>query len=213
MESVKSGLFNFCKGFCIWFILLLLNTHSGEANVNSLKIVLDMILAVILVSDYKIGRYIALVIAALTAVITILPLPSGLEILLLIGIVVLGGILLKTVPEDAQANRAKGHEEYRYTFSENSQLSWKSRNFFNPFETYFYSSDSGINIRKGMLRRSYSTIPTTTTRARIYQSIWQRLLGLCDVSFQTNDTGQQFGEDSLQNIRFKAAMKLMQMLP
>ena len=45
MESVKNGLLNFCKGFGIWFVLLILNTRSGEASVNGLKIILDTVLA------------------------------------------------------------------------------------------------------------------------------------------------------------------------
>ena len=56
MESVKSGLLNFCKGFGIWLVLLLLNTRSGEADVNGIKIILDIILAVIFVGNYKNGK-------------------------------------------------------------------------------------------------------------------------------------------------------------
>lgn len=197
MESVKSSLIKFCKGFGIWLLLLLFNTRSGEVGVNGFKIVLDIILAVILVGSYRTGKYIALLAIALTAVVTVLPLSVGLEIFLLIGIAALGGILMKIVPEDILPDPPEF---------------WKSRNFFNPFETYSYSPDGGVSICKGIIRRSYSTVPTTTTRARIHQGMGQRILGLCDVSFRNNYTGQQFGEDILKNIRFKAAMELMQML-
>lgn len=44
MESVKSSLINFCKGFGIWFLLLLFNTRGGEADVNGFKIVLGVVL-------------------------------------------------------------------------------------------------------------------------------------------------------------------------
>lgn len=89
---------------------------------------------------------------------------------------------------------------------------WKTRNFFDPFERYSYSPNVGVSIHKGIVRKSYSTVPTTTTRARIDQSIWQWLLGLCDVSFQNIYTGQPFGEDCLKNIRFRSAMELMQII-
>lgn len=100
MESVKSSLINFCKGFGIWFLLLLFNTRSGEADVNGFKIVLDIILAVIMVGSYKTGKYIALLTSALTVVVTFLTLPAGFEILLRTGIAILGGVLLNTVPEE-----------------------------------------------------------------------------------------------------------------
>lgn len=106
MESVKSSLINFCKGFGIWFLLLLFNTRSGETDVNGFKIILDIIIAVILVGSYKTGKYIALLTAAMTVVVTLLSIPSGFEILLLMGISVLGGVLLKTMPEDILTNRA-----------------------------------------------------------------------------------------------------------
>lgn len=213
MESVKNGLLNFGKGFGIWFVLLILNTRSGEASVNGLKIILDTILAVILVGSYRNGKYIALLVAVLTTVVTFLPLHAGLEILLLIGIAVLGGILLKAAPEDTQESQTAGQESYiPESVADNQPTFWKSRNWLNPFETYIYSPDAGISIRKGIIRRTYITIPTTTTKARIHQGILQRLLGFCDISFQNNYTGQQFGEDTLQNIRFKSARELMYML-
>lgn len=213
MESVKSSLINFCKGFGIWFLLLLFNTRSGEADVNGFKIVLDIIIAVILVGNYKTGKYIALLTAAMTVVVTVLTLPTGLEILLLTGISILGGVLLKTMPEDILTTQSRGTRAFECGTTGYDSLNWKSRNFLNPFESYSYSPDGGISICKGIIRRTYSTVPTVTTRARIHQSIWQRLLGFCDVSFQNNYTGQQFGEDCLKNIRFRAAMKLMQILP
>lgn len=57
MESVKKRLINFCKGFVIWLLLLFFNTRSGEADANGFKIILDVILAIILVGEYKLGVY------------------------------------------------------------------------------------------------------------------------------------------------------------
>lgn len=212
MESVKSSLINFCKGFGIWFLLLLFNTRSGETNVNGFKIVLDIIIAVTLVGNYKTGKYIALLTAAMTVVVTVLNLPTGLEILLLTGISILGGVLLKTVPGDILTTQSRGTRAFDCGTTGYDTLNWKSRNFLNPFESYSYSPDVGISICKGIIRRTYSTVPTVTIRVRIHQSIWQRFLGFCDVSFQNNYTGQQFGEDCLKNIRFRSAMKLSQIL-
>lgn len=226
MESVKKSLINFCKGFGIWLVLLLLNTRSGEGAANMIKSILDIILAIILVGSYRNGRYIALLAAALTIVITFLPVPPVLEIILLIAIAVLGGVLLNAAPEDDQTDwtkrqwrRAHGifknigrtFENSRRT-RENSRQMWKSRNFLNPLETYSYLPDNGIHIRQGIIRRSYSTIPTTTTRIRIHQSVWQRLLGLCNISFQSNYSGKRFGEDDMRNIRLRSAKKLERML-
>lgn len=213
MESVKSSLISFCKGFGIWFLLLIFNTRNGDAEVNGFKIILDIIIVVILVGSYKTGKYIALLTAAMTVVVTLLPLSSGLEILLLTGISVLGVVLLKTMPEDILTNQSSERRTFDYGTTGYDSLNWRSRNFLNPFESYSYSPDGGISICKGIIRRTYSTVPTVTTRVRIHQSIWQRFLGFCDVSFQNNYTGQQFGEDCLKNIRFRSAMKLMQMLP
>ena len=89
---------------------------------------------------------------------------------------------------------------------------WKSRNWLNPFEIYVYSPNKGISVRKGIITQTYSIIPTTTTSPKIYRCIWQRLLGFCDVSFQNNYTGGQFGEDVLKNVRFRSARNLLQML-
>ena len=75
-----------------------------------------------------------------------------------------------------------------------------------------YSPDNGVCIRKGILRRSYSTIPTTTTRVEITQFIWQRIFGLCEVTFVSNFSGQKFGDKSMKNVRLKAAGELMRML-
>lgn len=213
MESVKSSLISFCKGFGIWFLLLIFNTRNGDAEVNGFKIILDIIIAVILVGSYKTGKYIALLTAAMTVVVTLLPLSSGLEILLLTGISVLGVVLLKTMPEDILTNQSSERRTFDYGTTGYDSLNWRSRNFLNPFESYSYSPDGGISICKGIIRRTYSTVSTVTTRVRIHQSIWQRFLGFCDVSFQNNYTGQQFGEDCLKNIRFRSAMKLMLMLP
>lgn len=99
MESIKRGLVNFGKGFGIWIILLLFNTRSGESDVNGIKIILDVILAVILTGNYRKGKYMAMLVAILTTVITFLPLQAGWEILLLLGITVLGWILLKVSPK------------------------------------------------------------------------------------------------------------------
>ena len=68
MESIKRGLVNFGKGFGIWIILLLFNTRSGEGDVNGIKIILDVILAVILTGNYRKGKYMAMLVAILTTV-------------------------------------------------------------------------------------------------------------------------------------------------
>ena len=80
METLKRNLINLGKGFIVWFILLLLNTRSNEAAVNGIKILLDVILASMIISENRTGRRIALLTTALTILITILQMPSGVEI-------------------------------------------------------------------------------------------------------------------------------------
>ena len=77
METLKRNLINLGKGFIVWFILLLLNTRSNEAAVNGIKILLDVILASMIISENRAGRRIALLTTALTILITILQMPSG----------------------------------------------------------------------------------------------------------------------------------------
>ena len=100
METLKRNLINLGKGFIVWFILLLLNTRSNEAAVNGIKILLDVILASMIISENRTGRRIALLTTALTILITILQMPSGVEIILLIGLSLFSLWLLKKFPDD-----------------------------------------------------------------------------------------------------------------
>lgn len=213
MESIKTGLLNFGKGFGIWFVLLLFNTRGGESDANGLKILLDIVLAIILVGNYRKGKLIALLLAILTTVVTFLPLQSGIEILLLVGITVFGWILLKAIPESSEEKKKTVFKHHvGGGFKAAPMHCWKSRNWLNPFEIYTYSPDSGINIRKGIISRAYIPVPTIASSPKVYQCWWQRLLGFCNIMFLNNYTGQQFGENILKNVRFKSAMELKQML-
>lgn len=144
MESVKSSLINFCKGFGIWFLLRLFNTRSGEIDVNGFKIILDIIIAVILVGSCKTGKYIALLTASMTVVVTLLPIPSGFEILLLMEISVLGGVLLKTMPEDILMDRASERRTFDYGTIGYDSLSWRSRDYSKNLQ---YSSDGNYQCK------------------------------------------------------------------
>lgn len=211
METLKRNLINLGKGFIVWFILLLLNTRSNEAAVNGIKILLDVILASMIISENRTGRRIALLTTALTILITILQMPSGVEIILLIGLSLFSLWLLKKFPDDRSLDESPNYEDSTALIV-NEDVVWKAKNVFNPFEYYTYSPDNGVCIRKGILRRSYSTIPTTTTRVEITQFIWQRIFGLCEVTFVSNFSGQKFGDKSMKNVRLKAAGELMRML-
>lgn len=150
--------------------------------------------------------------AALTVVLTLLTIPAGLEIFLLIGISILSGILLKIMSEDIPTTQFGEAVTLEHRTTKDAQWLWKSQNFFNPFEKYFYSPDTGISICKGIIRRSYIPIPTITVKVRIDQNIWQRILGFSNVSFQNVYTGQQFSECCLKNIRFCSAMELKELI-
>lgn len=199
METLKRNLINLGKGFIVWFILLLLNTRSNEAAVNGIKILLDVILASMIISENRTGRCIALLTTALTILITILQMPSGVEIILLIGLSLFSLWLLKKFPDDRSLDDSPNYEDSTALIV-NEDVVWKAKNVFNPFEYYTYSPDNGVCIRKGILRRSYSTIPTTTTRVEITQFIWQRIFGLCEVTFVSNFSGQKFGDKSMEKV-------------
>ena len=86
MESIKRGLVNFGKGFGIWIILLLFNTRSGESDVNGIKIILDVILAVILTGNYRKGKYMAIAVTIVGTIAAIVyPMDDITDFLYLIG--------------------------------------------------------------------------------------------------------------------------------
>ena len=202
METLKRNLINMGKGFIVWFILLLLNTRSNEAYVNSIKILLDVVLASMIISENRTGRRIAILTTALTVLVTILQMPSVMEIILLIGLAIFSLWLLKKFSDDRSLDDNPKYKDADALIVNDGAI-WKAKNVFNPFERYSYSPDNGVCIRKGILRRSYSTIPTTTTRAEITQFIWQRIFGLCEVTFVSNFSGQKFGDKSMKNIRLR----------
>lgn len=235
MESLKNGLLNFCKGFGVWMLLLFFNTRSGEPGPNSIKILLNIVLAIILVSDYKLGRYIAILTAAMTIVMTLLPLPDVLEVLLVIGTTIIGWILLKYIPEESDNKAGADCFVYRVHNSKFSDVvttqhkpeQWKCRSVFNPFERYYYSKNNGIKYKKGFFKTSNGTISTVYTKPIMEQNIWQKILHICDISFISIYTGLQYGDGSyvinnrnknnqdipnIKNIRKKSGDELMKIL-
>lgn len=211
METLKRNLVNLGKGFIVWFVLLILNTRSNEAGVNGIKILLDAVLASMIISENRTGRRIAILTTALTVLVTILQMPSGMEIILLIGLSLFSLWLLKMFPDDRSSNDNLNDEDPAALIVDDGVI-WRAKNVFNPFEHYSYSLDNGVCIRKGILRRSYSTIPTTTTRVEITQSVWQTIFGVCEVTFVSNFSGQKFSDKSMKNVRLKAARELMRIL-
>lgn len=127
---------------------------------------------------------------------------------------VLAGILLQySFPEYAGNETQDGYYQNPYNCSGDIPMQWKERNWLNPlFEKYTYSPEEGIRIQKGFIKRSYISIPTTHIRIRIDQSVFQRLIGLCDISFFNDYSGQLFGEEILHNVRIKPAQELFNIL-
>ena len=205
METLKRNMVNLGKGLAVWIVLLLLNTRGNEANVNGIEILLDTVLASMLISESQVGRRIAALTTVLTIVITILPLSGGVEISLLIGSAALAVLLLKIFSDDIS------NYETPVPMADNCVV-WKARNIFNPFERYSYSPDGGIHIRTGILRRCYSRILTANVTAEVTQSIWQRMLGLSNVTFKNNFNGEKFGNKDIKNIRLKTAHELIKWL-
>ena len=166
MESVKKSVKNFGKGFGIWLILLLLNTRAGESSVNGIKIIMDTLLSIILIGNNKKAREAALGISALTVVVTCLKLPGDVEMLLLIGIAVLGVMVLKNIPDMEETSEAQ-NDYLASSYETDDELPWNTRNVFWPFEKYSFSPDQGICIQKGVIKRTYMKIKTKNIQIRI----------------------------------------------
>ena len=211
MESVKKSVKNFGKGFGIWLILLLLNTRAGESSVNGIKIIMDTLLCIILIGNNKKAREAALGISALTVVVTCLKLPGGVEMLLLIGIAVLGVMVLKNIPDMEEISEAQ-NDYSASSYETDDELPWNTRNVFWPFEKYSFSPDQGICIQKGVIKRTYMKIKTKNIQIRINQTIMQRIFRICDISFLSDYTGFEYGSEVLRNVRLKYAMELSQMV-
>ena len=211
MESVKKSVKNFGKGFGIWLILLLLNTRDGESSVNGIKIIMDTLLSIILIGNNKKAREAALGISALTVVVTCLKLPGDVEMLLLIGIAVLGVMVLKNIPDMEETSEAQ-NDYSASSYETDDELPWNTRNVFWPFEKYSFSPDQGICIQKGVIKRTYMKIKTKNIQIRINQTIMQRIFRICDISFLSDYTGFEYGSEVLRNVRLKYAMELSQMV-
>lgn len=207
---MKTNIGTVFKGIGIWIILLIFNTRSGEAGANLIKIIIDIVLAVMLTSGNKKERQVAIGFTAMTLVITWLTIPEPIEEMVLIVLAVLGGMFLKSYP----LNNEEEFEGTDYGSTHSSVVHedaiWRAKNVFWPFESYSYSHDEGIHIRKGILKRTFLVIPTSNIRMKVDQSALQTLLGLCDVTFLNNYNGQVFGEEGLHNILIKSAMELIQ---
>lgn len=127
-------------------------------------------------------------------------------------------LLQETVNRDALERGEIGAPEVRFADLPANESGNASNGIINVNRDLAVNGVQSIEYNGQTIQHSvraynieYSTIPTMTTRPWIHQSVWQRLLGFCDVAFQNTYTGQQFGE-TLLNIRFKSAKKLAQML-
>lgn len=197
---LKKAILNVFAGIGMCFLLIFLNTRSGEWVLNILKIILDVIIVIIFFGKVEAEKKVALGVAALSVITTFMNMEPLEEFFVFVGYVLGGVFVLHHFLE-------KDKEDI------DSPMCWEERNHFNPlFEKYSYSYDEGIHISKGFLKRAYINIPTTNIRIRIDQTFFQRLLGLCNVSFSNNYTGKLFGDEMLHNVKLASAITLSKMI-
>ena len=210
MGTLKQTLLKVLAGIGMWILLLIFNTRNGEAGLNSVKIVLDVILAVMLVGrDSVLEKRIALGVAVITTVVTFLKIPSWIEMIELLAVIIISVFLLHFFSEDLDTKPKKIVTPKVQAATPNVAEFWKEMNRLNPlFEKYSYSSATGITIQKGILARKLKSINTKVIRIGIDQSVFQRMLGLCDVSFYNSFTGAAYGNDIMHNIKLKSAEEL-----
>ncbi len=216
MSSLKKGLTNFFKGFGVYLVLLLLNTRSGEIYVNSIKNALDIFLMMMIMCSSTNVRRIGFLGVGLTTIITMLPLAAGLEILLLIGIIVLGVILIRSLPDiEDEDDQNEGEGSNRNRTADGSQPSnWMARSWLHPFDIYTFDPEHGLKIQKGFMERSIVHISTRDLMADIHQTACQRMFGFADISLHINFDGRPFGnqECELECIRYDAALMLCDLI-
>lgn len=211
MDTIKimiSTIKSVFVGIGVWIVLIMFNTRSGEPGLNTFKMIFDIMLAALIVKNIAIERKVAFSVAVSSAVITFLEINPLLEFLLLMVVIIAGGSALFYFSSSHAPTDTFVHErrDRAADFSGVVARYWKEKNRLNPwFEQYSYSSEEGVSIKKGFLSRTYINIPTTHIRMRIDQSVFQRMIGLCDVSFFNNFNGELYGEEILHNIKMQSA--------
>lgn len=218
MDTIKimiSTIKSVFVGIGVWIVLIMFNTRSGEQGLNTFKMILDIMLAALIVKYIAIERKVAIGVAVSSAVITFLEINPLLEFLLLMVVIIAGGSALFYFSSSHAPTDTFVHErrDRAADFSGVVAGYWKEKNRLNPwFEQYSYSSEEGVSIKKGFLSRTYINIPTTHIRMRIDQSVFQRMIGLCDVSFFNNFNGELYGDEILHNIKMQSAQILRNMI-
>jgi hypothetical protein len=200
-------------GMGVWCILLL-NTRSNEAGLNSIKILLDIILAVMIVGQSILERRVAIGVAIASIILAWLNIPCFIEFILLAGFVTVGVLILKHSSEfPIEMNQKKNSFEYDDRTAKVLKSDWKERNRLNPFfEKYTYSPESGINIKKGVFKRTYDTVPTVKVLVRVNQTFGQRIIRVADVYFINSFNGKFYGDQTLHNIPIKSALELKEII-
>lgn len=218
MDTIKvmlSTIKSVFLGIGVWIVLIMFNTRSGEPGLNTVKMILDIMLAALIVKNIAIERKVAIGAAVLSAVITFLEINPLVEFLLLMVVIIAGGTALFYFSSGHTPTDAFVHERRDRVADFPGAVAgyWEEKNRLNPwFEQYSYSSEEGVSIKKGFLSRTYINIPTNHTRMRIDQSVFQRMVGLCDVSFFNNFNGELYGDEILHNIKIQSAQILRNMI-
>ena len=206
MKNLKNSLLKVFFGFWIWFLLLLLNTRNGEAELNMIKSLLDVVLVVMIVSSSIIQRYTAIVVALISTIATILSLRPWIELIIIITVVAVGMFIVMKLDDNEKVRRFIKKRDSSHI--DESSL-WRERNWLNPlFEKYTFDNEYGLNIKRGILKQEdimISTINFTLIKTR---TIWQICLGICDVYFLNKYTGEIYNEEYLKNIRNSSAEEL-----
>ncbi len=197
------------------FIILIFITRTGESELtrlNVLKMTVDVLLACVITRKFVLERNVAIFVAIIFSIVSILKIRPEYEFILLICIAI-GSMIIICLHYFNTNNRISQVEESNiFHFTKDVSQHWSEKNRLGVFEKYTYFPEKGvINIEKGLVKKLFVNVSTRNVTIRIEQTVFQRIIGLCDVYFSNTYNGK-LREEILHNIKIKSALALKDMM-
>ena len=207
MRTLKDMALKTFKGIGIWVLLIFLNTGSGQPMLNLLKMILNVMIAIMFVSESQKGKKVACGMVIVSTVVRMLHLYTWIEICLFVGYTLIGGMLLYYLPESEKNDTGDDFKKHM------DKKCWKACNRLNPlFEKYTYSKANGLTIKKGLICKKEIPVFANPGNCGIRRNLLQRMVGICDVQIYNLYTGEVFDGMVLHNVGIKSARTLIQIL-
>ena len=207
MRTLKDMALKTFKGIGIWVLLIFFNTGSGQPMLNLLKMILNVMIAIMFVSESQKGKKVACGMVIVSTVVRMLHLYTWIEICLFVGYTLIGGMLLYYLPESEKNDTGDDFKKHM------DKKCWKACNRLNPlFEKYTYSKEDGLKIKRGIINTEKIPVPIDLTNYGTRQNFLQTILGLCDVKTYNFGLDYVYEDKILHNVSNKAAKILIQML-